>query len=217
MQQIVHDLQREKHKLHHTQATHSWKVSEREKGLKKKAKSQGFHMGVSENSGTPKSSILIGFSIINHPFWGTHMFGNTHIFGIYPRVANKGLDCDPRNLFLMFHFMSVTSQHPGGSYLSWWFFPTHLQQNRFNTNWIRDPEMVKIENVWKKRRSTCLWIKSLDRKFAWKNAKTRPNPSSPQKATNQMESWNYHQPIQKMWANMRNYRKIWEKKLHSLG
>ena len=26
------------------------------------------HMDVSENSGTPKSSILIGFSIINH-FW----------------------------------------------------------------------------------------------------------------------------------------------------
>ena len=33
---------------------------------------------VSENSGTPKSSILIGFSIINHPFWGTTIFGNTH-------------------------------------------------------------------------------------------------------------------------------------------
>ena len=29
------------------------------------------YMDVSENSGTPKSSILIGFSIINHPFWGT--------------------------------------------------------------------------------------------------------------------------------------------------
>ena len=27
------------------------------------------HMGVSENSGTPKSSILIGISIKNHPFW----------------------------------------------------------------------------------------------------------------------------------------------------
>ena len=27
----------------------------------------------------PKSSILIGFSIINHPFWGTHIFGNTHL------------------------------------------------------------------------------------------------------------------------------------------
>ena len=29
------------------------------------------YVDVSENSGTPKSSILIGFSIINHPFWGT--------------------------------------------------------------------------------------------------------------------------------------------------
>ena len=38
------------------------------------------HMGVSKNNGTPKSSILIGFSIINHPFWGpTPIFGNTHI------------------------------------------------------------------------------------------------------------------------------------------
>ena len=33
-----------------------------------------------QNSGkTPKSSILIGFSIINHPFWGTIIFGNTHM------------------------------------------------------------------------------------------------------------------------------------------
>ena len=36
-------------------------------------------MGVSENRGTPKLSILTGFSIINHPFWGTPIFGNTHI------------------------------------------------------------------------------------------------------------------------------------------
>ena len=28
---------------------------------------------------TPKSSILIGFSIINHPFWGTPILGNTHL------------------------------------------------------------------------------------------------------------------------------------------
>ena len=27
----------------------------------------------------PKSAIFIGFSIINHPFWGTSIFGNTHI------------------------------------------------------------------------------------------------------------------------------------------
>ena len=30
-----------------------------------------FDLDVSENSGTPKSFILIEFSIINHPFWGT--------------------------------------------------------------------------------------------------------------------------------------------------
>ena len=39
------------------------------------------YMGVSKNrGGPPKSSILIGFSIINHPFWGTPIFGNTHMY-----------------------------------------------------------------------------------------------------------------------------------------
>ena len=37
------------------------------------------NVDLSENRGTPKSSILKGFSIINHPFWGTPIFGNTHI------------------------------------------------------------------------------------------------------------------------------------------
>ena len=36
-------------------------------------------MGVSENGGTPKSSILIGIPIINRPFWGTTIFGNTQL------------------------------------------------------------------------------------------------------------------------------------------
>ena len=39
------------------------------------------YMGVSLNRGTPKS-ILKVFSIINHPFWGTPIFGNTHIYAI---------------------------------------------------------------------------------------------------------------------------------------
>ena len=34
---------------------HTWKI-------------QVYNMGVSKNNGTPKPSILIGFSIINHPF-----------------------------------------------------------------------------------------------------------------------------------------------------
>ena len=37
------------------------------------------NMGVSKNRGTPKSSNLIRCSIINHPFWGTIIFGNTHM------------------------------------------------------------------------------------------------------------------------------------------
>ena len=36
-------------------------------------------MGVSENRGTAKSSILIGFSIINHPFWGIPISGNSQM------------------------------------------------------------------------------------------------------------------------------------------
>ncbi len=40
------------------------------------------YMGVSKNIGTPKSSILIGFSIINNPFWGIPIFGNTHYIWI---------------------------------------------------------------------------------------------------------------------------------------
>ena len=37
------------------------------------------YIGVSKNYGTPKSSILIGFSITNHPFWGTPIVGNIHM------------------------------------------------------------------------------------------------------------------------------------------
>ena len=40
------------------------------------------HLGVSKNNGTPKSSILVGISIINHPFWGTPIFGNIHLLYI---------------------------------------------------------------------------------------------------------------------------------------
>ena len=41
---------------------------------------QKIQMGVSKKrGGPPKSSILIGFSIINHAFWGTIIFGNTQM------------------------------------------------------------------------------------------------------------------------------------------
>ena len=37
------------------------------------------HLDVSKNRCTPKSSILIWFSLINHPFGGTPIFGNIHL------------------------------------------------------------------------------------------------------------------------------------------
>ena len=52
-------------------------------------------MDVSENSGTPKSSILIGFSIINHPFWGTFIFGNTQVM-----LRKPSKEPTPRGCFI---------------------------------------------------------------------------------------------------------------------
>ena len=47
-------------------------------------------MGVSKNRGTPKSSILIGFSIINHPFWSTIICGNTRmVLYLQPLTVQK--------------------------------------------------------------------------------------------------------------------------------
>ena len=39
-------------------------------------------MGVSKNNGTPKSSILMGVSIINHPFWGVSPYFRKHPYPI---------------------------------------------------------------------------------------------------------------------------------------
>ena len=48
------------------------------------------HLAVSKNRGTPKSSILIGFFIIHHPFLGTPIFGNTHLCStVLPRKKVK--------------------------------------------------------------------------------------------------------------------------------
>ena len=65
-----------------------------------------YHMDVSENSGTrgtPKSSILIGFSIINHPFWGIPIFfGNTHIMNSVDLIDFSQEKCQPngKNIIL---------------------------------------------------------------------------------------------------------------------
>ena len=71
-------------------------------------------MDVSKNNGTPKSSILIRFSIINHPFWGTPIFGNIHIFstGIIQfhnliKLINLYVFGDGRPYTVRFHVVST--------------------------------------------------------------------------------------------------------------
>ena len=57
-----------------------WKQSELQKIRKK---SWGIWMFPKIVGFPPKSSILIGFSTINHPFWDTPIFGSTHIVKFY--------------------------------------------------------------------------------------------------------------------------------------
>ena len=51
------------------------------------------HLGVSENSGKtpPNHPILIGFSIRNHRFWGTSIFGNTRMKICLPCTGFGGI------------------------------------------------------------------------------------------------------------------------------
>ncbi len=89
------------------------------------------HMGVSKYRGTPRSSILIGFSIVNHPFWGTTIFGNTHIFfkldGSF--YLNSCCDFSPESLQSLsvlrnlgqnasrFLFLCISSLHNSGQFI----------------------------------------------------------------------------------------------------
>ena len=49
--------------------------------LNKKCKATQEYMGVSKNRGTPKSPILTGFSMTNHPFW-VPLFSETPIWNM---------------------------------------------------------------------------------------------------------------------------------------
>ena len=73
-------------------------------------------MDVSENSGTPKS-MLIGFSIINHPLWGTPIFGNTHMEKLMIQVVDASLfykaNCIPKPNHAL-HSLAVALCEPSG-------------------------------------------------------------------------------------------------------
>ena len=73
-------------------------------------------MGASVNGGTPKSSILIGFSIINHPFWGTTILGNPQMKEIHHCTADilqlvLNFKCPEVPVFTL---QLTNISHPGG-------------------------------------------------------------------------------------------------------
>ena len=100
-------------------------------------------MCVSENSGTTKSSILIGFSIKNHPFWGTPIFGNTQMLPLYfHEFLSWSFWCVKRGHFLKVkncrmsessEWSNLTPQTPNrwgfnGSWLMWQIFSYSLRE-----------------------------------------------------------------------------------------
>ena len=67
------------------------------------------YMGVSKNRCIPKSSILIGFSIINHPFWGTPFFGNTHIYIYTFHIGTGNIPTPTSTLCLLCHYCKLAA------------------------------------------------------------------------------------------------------------
>ena len=87
-------------------------------------------MGVSKNNGTPKSSILIGFSIINHPFGGTPIIGNTQN---HPRTPS-GMEMATEKLILF------QMSEP------FFFIENHPQD--MDKKWLSNPYIVFYLSYW---------------------------------------------------------------------
>ena len=81
-------------------------------------------MDVSENSGTPKSSISIGFSIKNHSFWGTPIFGNPHLvlYHICEKKAGPPPQKISKNVSLVFLFVCFEDSDLFFPHAFWWAF-----------------------------------------------------------------------------------------------
>ena len=70
------------------------------------------------NRGAPKSSFSMGFSIINHPFWGTNIYGN-------PRMDHKNrraaYSCIPNMRLSTFHSpVGLTFDDKLNLFINWW-------------------------------------------------------------------------------------------------
>ena len=104
---------------------------------------QYYYMEVSWNGGTPRSSILIGFSMINQPFGGTPMTMETSIF---PEEIPHFKSVFPVGKINKIKHV-IHSATPGfrgwwgfhGNFMRiWWTatgFPTHLEVARHDAHW----------------------------------------------------------------------------------
>ena len=123
----------------------------------------GVYMNVSETSGTPKSSIFIGFSIINHPFWGTPIFGNTHIIspvqtsqGVVPSILTLDRSTLEKFLFLTWAWLFWE----GISFISRWQMPKNkilgngYSRSRFGKAIPSSSKFLSLTSLEKNREAT---------------------------------------------------------------
>ena len=108
-------------------------------------------------SGIPESSILIGFSIINHPFWGTTIFGNTHIGSYRFRI-----------LFIPFYFWCFHSSsfvsllihwsEPAPKIVRWERSSTKHKIKICGSYWVRYKQTNKTKQNKTKKSFLASWV-----------------------------------------------------------
>ena len=103
-------------------------------------------MGVSKNNGTPKSSILIGFSIINHPFWGKTLYFwfNTHMDGM-PRRLVRDLEV----IWLSFFFQTFVAAMGVAAQLGDHFQGTMFFMTLVRNFFTKPTKCAKLKERWK--------------------------------------------------------------------
>jgi len=118
------------------------------------------NMGVSKNNGIPKSSTLIGFSIINHPFCGTPIFGNTHMEPQKEPFQKRGSSL-PTIIFagLMLVFL--------GEYQLCPWTPTNCRNKE-----TRQRDLKSTEKWNQETSKAVLWSDSLDWFLKWRQRLT---------------------------------------------
>ena len=114
-------------------------------------------MGVSTNGGTPKSSILMGYSLINHPFWGNpHDYGNPHMTNfaaalllLLTTLSGLSRNSWPSSLKASFMASSWESEEVIQTKVAWWLiFVDHFPQKDVSWNKLEYPSFLEKPFGW---------------------------------------------------------------------